>query len=534
MSFTVTVFGASSLPSGNIFSSSVYVKVSADGPIKTFIGKTDPVKYNQNVTWEKSFTYPGPKGCKIFFEVFSSESLSQKNLIGTGVFDPFKHKFNEPVTITIKTKSENKKTLSPMLSVAVKYASLRPTTSIQTETYTKPFYITIEPSLQWPRGTASFVNDYYFKIPYQTAIIVSLKDGTNTIITADDREACGIYHSGHHPCISNDSFVQSIRVDPAVFNKQAAFFTVLFYTQNYIPLFTYSPEHAKMIIWESEENPGTYKKGDPESCFANHPSLTLIPKSTIPIEIGRAAVMVAVAQGKIQGNGIQISPVHLPNGGNSFPNQNESITPQSPYQIPKSLTKALNINTSQGFPIGLPICTPILLSTIITVKDLKTIECRITNINNHHFHIQYFDYLFHDNRTPTIGNSNEVKIDLSSIPSNITYVTLSLYGNSPLENEHGSSHKGVYDAFSKAFKQHSPSVPKCQLFIVNQIQNFDLPGSKNCNAFSWFILYREPFGNWAILSVRLPLYVPTEGEFGLNYLSKIIQSLVHRTIDTNK
>jgi hypothetical protein len=280
-----------------------------------------------------------------------------------------------------------------------------------------------------------------------------------------------------------------------------------------------------ITVWSSSEEPGSYKKTRAttfkESCWPKDNSIKVATRCKIDFQ--PSAVMVLAATGKIDKSGFTISPINM-----FIPSDMQTITPQSPYIGAKSFLEKLKYN-GYAVPYGLPVCTPIVLSKVVP-ESVKTLKCKLTNIRKHSpiIGLAKFDMVQIGMCSRTINgtdafifeNDNSVTINLDKIPDVVTYITFGLIGDMSLRKEPPNESKipGV------VIPRFGDLTPSCQLQANGKysLQDFVLPAARDRNSFKWFTLFREPFGKWAILSIRIPTMASGEKE------------LINKMIDTTK
>ena len=518
----ISVIEGTDLPIADRTTSDPYVKIFLDGAVKTFVGQTAVRQKQLNPKWNYTMRVPGVRGCKVFFEVWDS-NIGASNIMGYCSFNPicmpFDKIFDIPLTCVITKGGKN-----AMIKICVKLIPNNPRSISPKSIFSTPIYVTFD--MNTPFKMAISGNDMPYQIPFQLSALLFLPGNKCVIVNADDRSNSGVNHSGNHPIFTYNCFTQAIRVDPVVaFKSKVQSILFFLHTQNLKTLATCMDQPTTggfTTIWSSNENPNSYKKTRTttfkESEWGKDTSLTVSTRTKVDFQ--PSAVMMLIATARVDKSGIQIAPSNL-----FIPSPNQTITPQSVFIGGKIFLGNLNL-TASSYPYGLPVCTPIVLKKVVP-ETVKSLKCKITNIKKHNIIAGLAQYdmkilgVYSKGKASipaiTFDNDGSINIVLDKLSETITYVMVGIHGDTPLRKEPHNESKipGV------VIPKFGDMTPTCQLQAngVYSLQDFTLPAARNRNSLKWFTLFREPFGNWAIISIRVPTNAKKEEDLSFKILN---------------
>ncbi|EAX90095.1 C2 domain containing protein [Trichomonas vaginalis G3] len=522
MSLKFTVISANNVPIADLKTSDPYVKLYVDGPIKVYLCKTSTIKSNLNPKWNETFLINTVRGARIYLDVYD-ESLGNDTQIAHTAFDPMIHPFGAEVNIPL-IPDINKGGENCSIKVFASFKETNPPPNSTSTAFQNPHYITFEPDepvVLRPPLIESRANALPYPIPFQlSAILYNKGDNSTTIVDADNRSENGVSHSGHHPVLSFKTFTQSIRIDPSLLIKKGVSqIFIAINTQDITTLQSLCKNGGFLTIWDSFEKGNNYKKGSPYrfDIKTRKKEVLLTPVQRIKVNFEPSAVFTVVANAVVSTAAIRYNPgfVFLPNS-----NADGFITPQSPHaavrhvlQYEAGVAAALT-----QLPHSLPICAPTPLSTVFTQyfgitsgSEHSILRVKVTGNKDHQLYIAAFrtDLSIADCITDKKANLCEnaivnvlsPNVFLDRVPDDVSFICFCLCGDKPL----------AYNQSKEFLKVKIPTKevpqPQCVLGLMGgtDIQNFPVPASKTRTSFMWFILFREPFGGWAFLSLRLPV-----------------------------
>lgn len=529
MSLKFTVISGTNLPIADLKSSDPYVKMYVDGPIKVYLTKTTTIKNNLNPKWNQTFYFNTVRGARIFLDVFD-ESLGNDTQIAHGVFDPMIHPFGAEVAIPL-IRDISKGGEGCTINVFATFKETIPPPNSSTSSFQAPHYITFEPDepvVLHPPFIESKKEALPYPIPFQlSAILYSKGDNSAVVVNADNRSEKGVNHSGHHPVMSFKTFTQSLRIDPQVVTKSGVshvFITIN--TQEIRCLKDLCKGGGFLTIWDSFEKGNNYKKGSPYrfDSKVREKEIVLTPVQRIKVNFDSAAVFTVLASAPVSTAAIRYNP-----GFFFLPNQNPDgqLTPQTPNAAVRFVLQqeaGINAQVTQIQP-SLPVCAPTPIATLFknffgisSGAEHSVLRTKITGAKEHRLFIAAFmqDLTLCDRLTDKstslcegaiMSANKDPSIVLDRIPADVSFIGFCLLGDKPLNY---SSKKDFLNAIS--LKDNSQPSLVLGLTGGTDIQNFPIPASKTRTSFMWFILFREPFGGWAFLSIRIPVEARTEDD----------------------
>ena len=522
----INIVRAQDLPVADAMTSDPYVNIYLQGPIKTFIGKTQTIMKTLNPEWNETFNVPAIRGSKILFAIYDYDRVASNDLLAFTTFDPNFHSLDKliklPLTRAIKKKGEN-----ATITVSVKLTAT-PIPSTKVGSLSNPVYLSFEPNNRlWSKSpfSANPVLPYIF--PFHL-YFVAFNTTTNTyeICSGDHKIITGAWHSGSNVCLASTSLTESIRIDPLVLTKNGfKNFLICIGTTDYSLLSNYF-QTGELLFWQSNEPSSSYIKGENfELLTPEKQLLKLAEKITfIPTNTCNLGVIIGGSidnSGKLNLN--LDSQCSIPSDDNIISGQtiSECISILGPLsKIIKEKSGELSLTNKISFPLFTPISIS-KLSTTIFKDSLKLISMRILNVKEHYLFAiackvsetkgeEIIAECNPKNTNPMIRNSqgcliysgNSLQIDFSNLPEEVKSIYIGITGDDVLKTDAPSNPIQKLNFLAQVGKNKNQSIaengglkgnePTISISINSiEINKIPMKLSSRNNTFLWFGLIRD-------------------------------------------